>query len=206
MIYDISPSINKNTAVWPGDVSYENTIDVDMKTGAHLTVSHIRTTLHIGAHADAPSHYSYFGKNIDEVELEYYLGPCQVIQIEALHEPFTISIKDIKDKKIKAPRVLFKTGTFTNFCQWNNDFAHLCPELISELYKYDVKLIGIDTPSVDAFHSKTLETHKKISEYGMAILEGLDLRNVSEKIYELIALPLKLVGADASPVRAILRD
>lgn len=206
MVYDISPPIDKNTAVWPGDIPYENIVNIDMKNGAHITVSHIKTTLHIGAHADAPSHYTCLGKTIDEVALDHYIGPCQVIHIKNLLEPFTITLNHIIHVKIQAPRVLFKTGTFPIASQWNNEFAHICPEVIDELHRQNVKLIGIDTPSVDAFNSKNLKTHNKMAEHEILNLEGLDLSNVPEKIFELIALPLKLVGADASPVRAILRD
>jgi arylformamidase len=76
---------------------------------------------------------------------------------------------------------------------------------VERLHEQGVKLIGIDTPSVDLFDSKDLPSHQMILKHDMAILEGLALQGVPEGVYELIALPLKLVGFDASPVRAILR-
>ncbi|MDP6180945.1 MAG: hypothetical protein QGG48_13750 [Desulfatiglandales bacterium] len=104
-----------------------------------------------------------------------------------------------------AKRVLFKTGTYPNPNRFNNDFCALSPLLIDELHKQNVILVGIDTPSVDLCDSKNLLAHNRIAKYNMAILEGLLLTDVPEGKYELIALPLKLMGCDGSPVRAVLR-
>ena len=101
--------------------------------------------------------------------------------------------------------VLLATGTFPHPEQFNEDFAALSPELVEALHRQGVRLIGIDTPSVDPFPSKELPAHQAFLRRDMAILEGLVLKDVPEGVYELIALPLKLVGFDASPVRAILR-
>ena len=106
---------------------------------------------------------------------------------------------------IQAPRVLLATGTYPDSEDFNEDFAALAPELVEDLHRQGVKLIGIDTPSVDLFDSKDLPSHRQFLKHDMAILEGLLLKDVPEGLYELIALPLKLVGFDASPVRAILR-
>jgi arylformamidase len=107
---------------------------------------------------------------------------------------------------ITSKRLLFSTNTFIATLPWQCDFAHFSPEAITYLAKHDVVLIGIDTPSVDAFNSKSLSAHKLLAIYDIAMLEGIDLSAVPCGDYELIALPLKLVGADASPVRAILRQ
>src|SRR5262249_43844973 len=106
---------------------------------------------------------------------------------------------------IQAERVLFATGTFPDPEHFNEDFAALSPELVLSLHRQGVKLVGIDTPSVDLFDSKDLPSHQACLQCDMAILEGLVLRDVRAGLYELIALPLRLVGFDASPVRAILR-
>ena len=105
----------------------------------------------------------------------------------------------------QAPRVLFSTGTFPDPTQFNEDYAALDPALIEWLAGHGVKLVGIDTPSVDLFDSKDLPTHHAVLRHDMAILEGLILEDVPPGVYELIALPLKLVGFDGSPVRAVLR-
>ena len=105
---------------------------------------------------------------------------------------------------VTAPRLLLATGTFSDPEQFNEDFAALDPELVEQLGRQGVRLVGIDTPSVDLFDSKDLPAHRMFLKCDMAILEGLVLRDVPEGEYELIALPLRLVGFDASPVRAVL--
>ena len=107
---------------------------------------------------------------------------------------------------IRAERVLFATGTFPDPTRFNEDFAALHPALIEHLHESGVRLVGVDTPSIDPFHSTDLPAHKAVLRYDLAVLEGLDLAAVPDGLYELIALPLRLVGFDASPVRAILRS
>jgi len=103
------------------------------------------------------------------------------------------------------PRVLIATGTYLDATRFSEDFVALEPALIDALHARGVRLIGLDTPSVDLFTSKDLPAHGRFLANDMAILEGLVLRDVPPGIYELIALPLPLVGFDASPVRAVLR-
>ena len=106
---------------------------------------------------------------------------------------------------IKAERVLIGTGTYPDANNFNEDFAALSPALVDQLQDEGVILVGIDTPSVDLFTSKDLPAHKRFLENEIAILEGIVLKDVPDGIYELVALPLKLIGFDASPVRSILR-
>ena len=169
--------------------------------GQHLDLSEIKTTLHIGAHTDAPRHYHSEGKSIDERNLSMYMGPCQVIEVSG--NPARIKPEHLKTS-ISAPRVLFKTHSFPNPDDWNENFTALGPELVHFLKKNGVILVGIDTPSVDPATDQTLSSHKAIYENDMAILEGIVLSHVSAGNYQLIALPLRIEGADASPVRAIL--
>ena len=203
-LIDISPRIDPSIAVWPGDTPYVRTVSLDMHEGANLTLSDIRTTVHVGAHADAPSHYSAAGEDIAERNLHYYIGACDV-----LHAPDTrgrrIMPADLAGKPITASRILLRTDSFPDPRNWNNDFASLSRELVDWLHGLGVITIGIDTPSVDPFDDKVLEAHQALARHDMANLEGLVLDQVAEGRYELIALPLKLAGADGSPVRAILR-
>lgn len=203
-IYDITPAITSNLSVWPGDTPFSTKVLCHINLGASVTLSTINTTVHLGAHADAPMHYHNNGKSIGERDLNYYIGDCQVIHLE-IQRGETIKPNHLKNKTIAAERVLFFTNTFTNINEWQEDFAALSPELVEELHSKGVILIGIDTPSVDLMNSKDLPAHKAILARDMAVLEGLSLMEVPEGAYELIALPLKLMGVDASPVRAILR-
>jgi arylformamidase len=203
MIHDITPPLTATLKVWPGDTPLSREVLLDMRQGANITLSALHATVHLGAHADAPSHYGVDGRGIDACSLEPYLGPCQVIAVNVARGS-RVGVADVKTP-IRAERVLIRTGTFPDSTVFNEDFAALSPELVASLHDRGVRLIGIDTPSVDLFDSSELPAHKTFLKHDMAILEGLDLANVPEGVFELIALPLKLVGFDASPVRAILR-
>jgi arylformamidase len=204
MIYDLTPVISERLSVWPGDTAPSRQVLCDMKQGANLTLSTLHATVHVGAHADAPSHYGVNAPDIGERSLDYYLGPCQVIHV-SVPRAACIRSSDLHTD-VTAPRLLLATSTFADPEHFNEDFAALAPELVNDLHDRGVKLIGIDTPSVDPFSSKDLPAHKMFLKCDMAILEGLVLKDVPPGIYELIALPLRLAGFDASPVRAILRS
>ncbi|MGZ3696253.1 MAG: cyclase family protein [Bdellovibrionota bacterium] len=204
-IWDISPLISEKTAVFPGDVPFSREISMDTKNGQHLTLSSIKTTVHIGAHADAGNHYHRDGKGVEARPLENYLGPCEVIEVK-LARGARIGIAHLNGRLPLAPRILFKTNSFPDPNLWNNDFNSLSPELIEFLADCGVVLVGIDTPSVDPVDSKALESHQALHRHNLAVLEGLVLDKVTEGTYLLIALPLALKDADASPVRAVLID
>jgi arylformamidase len=204
MLIDISPLIDGSINVWPGDTPFVHTINADMHTGANLTLSDIRTSVHVGAHADAPSHYVTDGIDIASRRLDFYIGRCVVLHIR-VRRGERITPDHLNGKVVSAPRVLLRTGTFPDPRKWNNDFASLTPALVDDFYQHGVMLIGVDTPSVDPFESKDLEAHQAFARNDMAMLEGLVLDEVPEGEYELIAPPLRIGGADASPVRAVLR-
>jgi arylformamidase len=204
MLIDISPLVDESIRVWPGDTPFVHTVNSDMHQGANLTLSDIRTTVHVGSHADAPSHYVKDGGDIASRKLDYYIGRCVVLNVR-VRRGDRITPAHLEGKVVSAPRVLLRTGTFPDPRSWNNDFASLSPALVDDFYQHGVMLIGIDTPSVDPFDSKELEAHQAFARNDMAVLEGLLLADVEEGEYELIALPLRIGGADASPVRAILR-
>ncbi len=203
MIYDISSPISDKLKVWPGDTSPEREIKCEIEKGAEVTLSTLRTTVHVGAHADAPSHYVGDGQTIDRRDLSYYLGPCQVLEVKV--PPGSVILPEDIPRPISSERVLFKTGTFPDPEKFNEDFAAFSPPLVDFLNRKGVRLMGIDTPSVDPFDSKELPAHKALARHDMANLEGLVLSGVPMGDYYLIALPLKLEGFDGSPVRAILR-
>jgi arylformamidase len=103
------------------------------------------------------------------------------------------------------PRVLLRTYRNTPTA-WDSAFTAIAPATIDLLHAHGVRLIGLDTPSLDSEQSKTLDSHQRVRAHRMAILEGIVLDDVAEGDYELIALPLKIRGCDASPVRAVLRE
>jgi len=202
-LIDISPPISPSLAVWPGDTPPTREVLLDMKRGDNLTLSTLRGTVHLGAHADGPNHYGADAAAIDERSLGYYIGPCQVIHIEAPRAGRITAA--MLGAEITAERVLFATGTYPDPNVLNEDFAALDPALVDFLHERGVRTVGVDTPSVDLFDSRDLPAHRRFLAHDMAILEGLVLRDAPPGEYELIALPLRLVGFDASPVRAVLR-
>lgn len=202
-IYDISPPVTGDLKVFPGDTTPSREIRLDMKRGDALTLSTLRSTVHVGAHVDAPSHYGVDAPSIEAVELARCLGPCQVIRVDTQRGARITPDEITAD--IATERLLIATGTYPDPTTWNDDFAALSAELVDHLHELGVKLVGVDTPSVDSADSKDLPAHRRFLANDMLILEGLVLADVPEGTYELIALPLALAGFDASPVRAILR-
>lgn len=202
-IWDISPLVTKDLAVFPGDVAFRRDVSMSFPKD-HLALSSVTTTLHLGAHADSSGHYHAQGKGIEARPLERYLGPCQVIDVKLARGERILPAH--LNEAIRAPRVLFKTLSFPDPNFWNDDFNSLSPELIDHLADRGVVLVGLDTPSVDPAASRALESHQALFRRDLAVLEGLILDQVSPGLYSLIALPLRLKDADASPVRAILLE
>lgn len=204
VVHDISPPLSPDIAVFPGDTPLTRQRLYDMALGHPLTLSTLRTTVHVGAHADAPSHYGADGRTMEAQPLELYLGRCQVVGARWWPGQ-RISARDIEGE-ITCERVLIRTGSWPDPTAFNPDFAPVSPELVHHLADRGVRLIGVDVPSVDAADSKDLPSHGACLARDVAIIECLDLSGVLPGEYELIALPLKLVGFDASPVRAVLRE
>ncbi|HVK60122.1 MAG TPA: cyclase family protein [Bdellovibrionales bacterium] len=210
-IYDISPVISERIGVFPGDVSFRRNVSLEFSKGHNLVLSSIQTTLHLGAHADGPNHYSKTGEGIGARDVSLYFGSCLVVHAIAVRGT-RVSREHLGDEYQKpgafkgVKRVLVKTGSFPDPDHWNSDFSSFDPKFIEELANEGVKLIGIDTPSIDPEDSKDLPSHAAVAKHDLAILEGIILDKVPEGKYTLLALPLKLENADAAPVRAILID
>lgn len=202
-LYDISPTVSPRLGVWPADTPVTREVLLDMARGDNLTLSTLRATVHLGAHADAPSHYGALAPAIDALALERYLGPCDVVRVAA-RRGTRVAIESLPPGPC-AERLLLATGTYPDPERFSTDFAALDPALIDALADQGVRLIGVDTPSVDLFDDRDLLAHGRCLARDVLILEGLVLRDVPPGRYELIALPLKLGGFDASPVRAVLR-
>ena len=201
-IIDISPLISPSTAVWPGDVPFSQTFACRISEGSNIDLSSIQSTVHIGAHCDAPSHYAAVGESIETRDLSFYYGDAQVVHV-SIEQGRRVYPEDL-GCDIVAPRVLIATNSMPDPNHFNTDFCSLSPELVHFLADRGVVLVGIDTPSVDPADSKALESHQAIAERNLAILEGVVLGAVKAGVYILSALPLRIQGADASPVRAVL--
>ena len=203
-LWDISPAIHPAAPVFPGDTPYSQEWVASIGPGCPVNVSAIHLSPHVGAHADAPLHYDPQGDAIGMVDLDAFLGPCRVIHamgcgplIEWQHIEHAINAS-------LPQRVLVRTYQQAP-TDWDPDLAAYAPETVQRLADLGIQLIGIDTASIDPASSKTLDSHMVIRQRNLRVLENLVLDDVAEGDYELIALPLKLTEADASPVRAILR-
>jgi len=204
-LWDISPPVHEAAPVFPGDTPYRQRWAATIAPDCPVNVSEITLSPHVGAHADAPLHYDPAGATIGDVDLTPYLGPCRVIH--AIARGPLIEWEHIAHAVDGLPpRVLVRTYEHAPVDRWDGRLAAFAPATIERLASLGVKLVGIDTASIDPADSKTLDSHQVIRRLDLRVLENLVLDEVAEGDYELIALPLKLVSADASPVRAILRE
>lgn len=204
-IWDLSPPVDGRAPVFPGDTPYSQRWAATIGPGCPVNVSAVTLSPHVGAHADAPLHYDAAGAPIGAVALEPYLGRCRVVHaiecgplVEWRHLEHAVHDQP--------PRVLVRTYRQAPLDRFDDALAAYAPDAVERLADLGVQLIGIDTASIDPASSKTLASHQVIRRRGLRVLENLVLDHVPEGDYELIALPLRWVAADASPVRAILRE
>ena len=204
-LWDISPPVAPDSPLFPGDTAYSQQWTAQIGPGCPVNISAITMSPHIGAHADAPLHYGPGTATIGQVDLLPYLGPCRVIHAigcGALVRPE--HLRAFTGTALP-PRVLIRTCVKAPTA-WSAEFSAFAPETIAWLASLGVLLVGIDSQSVDPADSKTLDSHQQLLRHNMRVLENLVLDDVPAGDYELIALPLKLTMADASPVRAVLRE
>jgi arylformamidase len=188
-IWDISQTLRPGMPLWPGEPPVAVRRLAEIGDECPVNIGAIEAPLHAGTHADSPFHYHPAGEASAESALDPYVGPC--ILVDAL---------------TGFERVLFRTYDRFPTDRWDADFTAIAPDVIARLRGHGVRLVGTDAPSLDPQESKTMDAHHEILAGDMRILEGLVLDAVPGGPYELIALPLKIAGADASPVRAILRE
>ena len=203
-LWDISPPIHAASPLFPGDTAYSQRWTAQISPGCPVNISAITMSPHTGAHADAPLHYGNDQASIGELDLAPYLGPCRVIH--ALNCGPLVQIEHLQHAAGHLPpRVLVRT-CHTAPTAWSAEFSAYAPRTIAWLAARGVVLVGIDSQSVDPADSKALDSHHALLRLDLRVLENLVLDAVPEGDYELIALPLKLITADASPVRAVLRE
>jgi len=204
-IHDISRPIRAGIPVWPGDTDFDFRFVARIADGSSVNVGRIEMSVHTGAHVDAPLHVDDAGADAASVELTQVVGPCVVADVRpSSRGVLPADLPATLDGEARATgRVLLRS-----YAQrpegFDTGMAHATPELADWLAERGVCLLGIDTDSMDAYESKELAAHRRLNDHGIAILEGIDLAAVRPGRYELVALPLRLEGADGSPVRAVL--
>ncbi|HEY3890915.1 MAG TPA: arylformamidase [Bradyrhizobium sp.] len=203
-LIDISPALRVGMAVFPGDAAFAVNRTFTIGPDCPVNVASIAMSTHCGAHVDAPLHFDADGASIDMLDLADFIGPARVV--EARGGGALCGFDEIAAALDGAPpRLLFKLMDRGDQLAWPTGFRTLAPETVERLALRGTRLIGVDVPSVDPETSKDLPSHMVCRRHDVRIVENLVLVDVTPGDYELIALPLKLRGLDAAPVRAVLR-
>ncbi len=203
-IYDVSQEIFEGMAAWPGDQPFKRRWTARLDENGPYNLSAITLSSHSGTHLDAPFHILNAGEEIMRLTLDLFIGPARVIAVDSKG---VIRPRDLERMNWNGiERILFKTRqTSQPGDRFDPEFASIDGDAAALIAGRGIRLVGIDSPSIDAFGSSELVAHKILLAHGIPVLEGLRLGNIPEGDYELICLPLKFAGGDGSPVRAILR-
>lgn len=200
---DISQPLQNNYAEWPGDTPYSYEVAFKKEDTGSVNIGKLTMSTHMGTHIDAPFHFSNEGEKVDELPIDLYIGRARVIDLTGITEIGYEALAQYDFGGVE--RILLKTGKREDLTLFPKDFVTIQADLAPLLREKGVRLLGIDSPSVDPETSKTLDAHHALYENNVMILENIMLDHVEAGDYELIALPLNIVGADGSPVRAVIR-
>jgi len=209
-IWDISRTLSNDLAPWPGDTPFHFELMARLGHGAVVNVGAIRMSVHNGSHADARFHFEQDGWTIEQAPLETYLGPALVVDLtgcfgDGADELITVEqLGQHSDQLRQAPRLLLKTGVWPDNTVFPKAIPVIAPDVPAWLQQNGVRLLALDLPSVDRIDAKLLENHHALARHGIAIVESLDLHAIEAGVYNLAAMPLKVAGGDAAPVRAVL--
>jgi arylformamidase len=203
---DISTPLHNGMVHWPGDVPFERIETLKLADGGECNLSQMSTSVHTGTHIDAPRHFLDGAAGIETMPIAAGIGRARVI---AIRDPKLIRIEELESHRpAKGERLLFKTRNSREF--WKTDefqrrFVHFPPDTAQYLAQCGVQTVGVDCLSVGGFETDGAETHRILLRAGIWIIEGLQLEHVEPGEYELFCLPLKIVGSDGAPARALLR-
>lgn len=204
-ILDISRALTPGHPNWPGDAPFSLTAGARIAAGSSVNTGVLSTSTHTGTHVDAPWHYDDGGARLHETPLEVYVGEALLLDVSA--HPGELGPELLPGSPSSGalpPRILLRTGQPAHWGEFPREFATLSPALVHAAARRGVRLIGVDTPSVDPLESKALAAHHACAAAGVHILEGLNLSAAAPGRYTLVCLPLPLFGADGAPARAVL--
>jgi len=203
-LIDVSIPLDEEMTTWPGGPELEFDRESDVARGDRVTVTAVRMSLHAGTHMDAPSHFIAGALSIDRAPLAAGVGPARVIEI---HDPKTVTVNELQAYDINpGERILLKTrnSDLWDRSEFQEDYVSLTEEAARHVAARGALCVGIDYLSIGP-KGRGTAVHRTLLQAGVWILEGLDLRGVEPGDYELICVPLRFVGGEASPVRALLR-
>ena len=203
---DISLALRDGMVHWPGDTPFVRTMNLRIADGDLVNLSQITGSAHTGTHMDAPLHFIPDARSIDTMPLSAMIGKARVIGIK---DPEAIKVSELAAHNITpGERILFRTmnsGRAWKTDTFQEDYIYINPEAAEYLAGIGIQTVGVDYLSVGGFHSGNAETHRALLGADIWVIEGLNLADVEPGEYEMICLPLKLVGADGAPARAVLR-
>jgi arylformamidase len=206
-LHDVSVPLTATTPVWPGDPPVRIAAVSRIEDGDDCNVCAVSLSCHAGTHVDVPWHFDQHGKRLDDIPLDAWLGPCYVADLPTI--PISITAGDL-DQALIPPdvtRLLLRTHEARPDREgFSEQFAGLAPDAAEWILARGIRLVGIDTPSIEPFHSPGDPVHKRLLDHDVLIIESLDLSAVSAGWYQLICLPLKLTGVDAAPARVLLTE
>jgi arylformamidase len=200
-VIDISLPLETRLAVWPGDTEFDYELMWKRSAGATVNVGAVRMSTHCGTHIDAPFHFDEDGQKVDELPLATFVGKAMVIHVRGRQN---ISRADLSRDLQGATRLLIRTDAWSDPYSFPEKIPVIDLDVPDWLRSQRIVLMGVDLPSVDALDCKDLPVHHALAHNQVTILESLNLRGVDEGVYDLVAAPLRIVGADAAPVRAFL--
>lgn len=204
---DVSVPIRNGMVHWPGDPPFHIEHASDQAKGDVATVSKMTLGVHTGTHMDAPVHFIRGAEGIDQIPLDATVGPARIIPIR---DKKSIKREELMEHSIQSgERILFKTVNSDHAWDsddFDEDFVYISKEAAAYLVECGVRAVGVDYLSVGGFREDGPETHEALLGGGIWIIEGLDFNGVEPGNYELICLPLRLIGSDGSPARAIVRE
>lgn len=201
-IIDISLPLSSDLPVYPGLKPFNFERARSFQEGHNVNVTNLEFAAHVGTHLDTPSHFLPDGSTIEQVDLNRLIGPAQVVELEAACiEPAHLQAAGIQRQRVLIKTSLSKKAKLTTF---DKDAPYLHPSAASWLVEHDVQLVGIDGWTPDRYGDHSHACHHILLGAGVLILEYLNLRSAGTGFYSLVALPLNVVGSEASPVRAVL--
>jgi arylformamidase len=199
---DITQPLGSDTAAWPGDTPFEIEWPLHTSRGDNVTLSRVTFSPHVGTHADAPAHYEMDGPLTAAFELGAFLGPVRVVDARWAK---SVDVGLLESQEATgAPRLLVRSVPELRPEKFTSDYPPLAPDAADALVRSGLRLYGTDAPSIDPVRSASMSAHRVLGAAGIPIIENLDLSLAEPGDYDLVALPLRMLEAEAAPVRAVL--